>query len=416
MTASRNAREIDVLVVGAGPAGLTAAAELARGGAGSVEVVDREQSAGGIPRHSGHTGYGLRDLHRVMTGPEYARRLVDTAVAAGATVRVGVSVTGWSVGGTLETTSRVGLETVSARAVVLATGARERPRAARLVPGARVAGIYTTGQLQQAVYLKHQDIGRRAVIVGAEHVSFSAAVTLHHAGVEVVAMTTSLARQQSYLAFRVGAAARYRFPVVTGVSVRQVLGRQRVEGIEVVHSGGKRQVIPCDTVVFTGDWIADHELARLGGLAIDAGTSGPLVDTGLRTSVAGVYGAGNLLHPVLTADAAALDGRAVAASVLADLRQPARARSGVAVVATAPLRWVAPGRITDVRVPPPRGRFVLCSSEFRTAPRIEVHQGERLVRSLRAARAMVPNRPFEIGAGWLEVIDLDGPLVTVSIR
>ena len=63
----------DVLIVGAGPAGLAAAVELRRLGAGHVLVADREETPGGVPRHCAHTGFGLRDRHRVMTGPGYAR-------------------------------------------------------------------------------------------------------------------------------------------------------------------------------------------------------------------------------------------------------------------------------------------------------------------------------------------------------
>lgn len=422
MTSGRPVRDVDVVVVGAGPAGLTTAAALARAGIGSVEVVDRERAAGGVPRHSQHLGYGLRDLHRVVSGPAYARRLIDLAVASGANLRVGISVTGWAPGsagrGTLEleTTSPVGLETVRARAVVLATGARERPRAARLVPGVRSAGIYTTGELQQAVYLERQQIGRRAVIVGAEHVSYSAAMTLDHAGVDVVAMVTDLPRQQSYVAIRAGAAMVYRFPVLVGATVLRIVGQVgQVEGVEVVHPGGTVEVIACDTVVFTGDWIADNELARAGGLRMDLASTGPVVDTGLRTSTPGVYAAGNVVHPVLTADAAALDGRAVADSVVADLRAPAsRSHQGVRLLVERPLRWIAPGLVVDLGVPPPRGAFVLWTSEFRTAPRIEVHQGDRLLYGVRL-RQLVPGRAHDLGASWLPRVVLDGPDLTVSV-
>ncbi|NEC09109.1 oxidoreductase, partial [Streptomyces sp. SID7909] len=76
---------------------------------------------------------------------------------------------------TLDATGPGGLERITARAVVLATGARERPRAARLVPGTRPAGVYTTGELQQSVHLHHQPIGTRAVVVGDEPVGLAAA-------------------------------------------------------------------------------------------------------------------------------------------------------------------------------------------------------------------------------------------------
>ena len=321
---------VDVVVVGACPAGLSAAVELRRLGVGSVLVADRESEAGGVPRHCFHAGFGLRDRHRVMTGPAYARALASSATAAGAELRLGTTVTGLDAvdpdtgdfgtgdsgtGGTVTLTSGRGVETVRAAAVLLATGCRERPRAARLVPGDRPAGVMTTGELQQRVYLGHERLAGRALVVGAEHVSFSAAVTLAHAGARVVALVTEHARQQSYAAFRLGAALRWRVPVWTGTAVGRVAGqlddRGRLAGVEVtdVRTGAAR-FVSCSTVVFTGDWIPDHELARLAGLAMDPGTRGPVVDTRLETSAPGVFAAGNLVHAAETADVAALSGRA----------------------------------------------------------------------------------------------------------
>ena len=86
MTGPDAIESVDVAIVGGGPAGLTAAAELARRlGPATVVVLEREDAAGGIPRHSDHTGYGLRDRHRFSRGPDYARRLAADARAAGAT-------------------------------------------------------------------------------------------------------------------------------------------------------------------------------------------------------------------------------------------------------------------------------------------------------------------------------------------
>jgi flavin-dependent dehydrogenase len=162
--------EADVVVVGGGPAGLSAARELARDR--SVLVLDREQTAGGVPRHSDHLGYGMRDLRRVTSGPAYARRLVDAAQSAGARVRTEATVTGWAAERTLDVTSPEGRITVRGKAILLATGARERSRAARLVPGDRPPGVLTTGQLQQLVHLQHRSPGVRAVVVGGELVSW----------------------------------------------------------------------------------------------------------------------------------------------------------------------------------------------------------------------------------------------------
>ncbi len=289
-----------VAVVGGGPAGLSAAIELRRLGVGHVTVYERELHAGGIPRHTNHLGFGGRDLHRMMTGPRYVRALIDRAARAGVELRLGAPV--------------FSLDDVDADAVILATGVRERPRAARLVPGDRPAGIFTTGSVQQLAIAGHR-VGTHAVIVGAEHVSFSAILTLAHAGCRSVAMVTQLPRHQSYGVIRLATASLRRVPVLTGVEIAEIVGRRRVE--RVVLSDGR--TIACDTVVFTGDWIPDNELARRTGLAMDPAIKGPVVDHTFRTSRTGVFAIGNLVHRVAAADRCALDGRAVAAEVVGSL-------------------------------------------------------------------------------------------------
>jgi thioredoxin reductase len=418
-----------VLVVGAGPAGLSAAIELRRLGAGPVLVADRESEPGGVPRHSWHTGYGLRDLRRVMTGPAYARSLVSAAMSAGADLRAGTTVTGWTPGpdGTyaVTMTSPAGRQTMQAAAVLLATGCRERPRTARLVPGDRPAGVMTTGELQQRVYLGRERLAGRALIVGAEHVSFSAALTLEHAGADVVALVTGYERQQSYAAFRFGAAVRWRVPVWTCSAVRRIAGRGRLEGVEVadVRTGAAR-FVPCEIVVFTGDWIPDHELARLAGLAMDPGTRGPVVDTTLATSAPGVFAAGNLVHAAETADIAALSGRHAARHVAAFLggeaapAGPGAAAAGarLPVLVEPPLRWISPNAIGSA-APPPLDRFVLRSGVFRSAVfrrgvRLEVRQDGRLLARSRPVR-LIPERPVHLGAAWLDLVDPAGGPVRV---
>jgi len=406
---------VDVLIAGAGPAGLAAAIELRRLGAGRVLVVDREAEAGGVPRHSAHTGYGLRDLRRVMTGPGYARHYAQAAARAGVQIRTQTTITGWPGPRTAILTSAEGIETVAAAAVLLATGCRERPRAARLVPGDRPPGVMTTGELQQRVYLLGQRLPGRALVVGAEHVSFSAMVTLAHAGADVVALVTDQPRQQSYAAFALAAAARWRTPVWTSTALRRVSGRGRLDGVELADlRNGAVRFVGCDTLVFTGDWIPDHELARLAGAEIDPGTLGPAVDTALETSVPHVFAAGNLVHAAETADVAALGGRHAARHLAAALRPgPPRAQR-IPVTVTAPLRWISPNAIRVGGPPPPRGLFLLRSEAFRRQARLEVRQGDRVLGTARAR--LVPERPVHLGAGWIARADPSAGPVRITLR
>jgi len=217
---------------------------------------------------------------------------------AGAVLQTSAMVTGWAGDRTLEITSPAGRRQLRADAVVLATGARERPRPARLIPGDRPDGVYTTGQLQNLVHLHHAQPGRHAVIIGAELVSWSAALTLREAGCRTVLMTSIYPVGESYAAFRAAGRLALHIPVAARTRVTRINGKNRVESVEIENlDSGARRTIRCDTVITTGDWIPDNELARGAGLDIDPATRGPRVDSALRTSTPGVFAAGNLLHP-----------------------------------------------------------------------------------------------------------------------
>jgi thioredoxin reductase len=398
----------DVAIVGGGPAGLAAAAELARAGAGRVIVIDREPQAGGIPRHAHHQGYGLRDLHRILTGPAYAARRVELAERAGAELCVRTQVTGWADGGELELTGPEGRRRLVARAVVLATGCRERPRSARLVPGTRPQGVMTTGMLQQIVYLAGEQPGRRAVVVGAEHVSFSALLTLAHGGTDAVAMTTELPHHQTFAAFRAGAALRFRIPLRTRTAVTGIQGRRRVESVELTDlSTRARETVQCDLVVFTADWIPDHELAVLAGLELDPATKGPAVDAAGRTGRPGLFATGNLLHGAETADVAALEGAHLAGGVLAYLDGAPWPAAGVRLRCEPPLRWVAPSVVATPGAAPARGRHLLRSHEDIRDVRVELVQDGRRLAVARLPRVM-PGRSARLPEEFTAGIDPDG--------
>ncbi|MFC9245841.1 FAD-dependent oxidoreductase [Streptomyces sp. NPDC057136] len=416
---TRLERSVDVLVVGGGPAGLGAAAELAASGAGHVELLEREPDAGGIPRHCHHGGFGGRDTGRGpgaglrggMTGPAFARGCVAAAIGAGATLRTGVTVTGWDGPRTAETTGPAGLERITARAVVLATGARERPRSARLIPGSRPAGVYTTGELQRAVHVHGQHIGTRAVVIGNEPVGHAAADTLRAAGLEVVAMVTD--QPASPLPALV--CSRAGFPLLTGATVTGLTGRTRLSGVELRHDGGRTKTLRCDTVVFTGDFVPEHELARRGGLILDPGTRGPAYDTGYRTSRSGVFAVGNLLHAAESAGVAAAEGRAVAGPVLRFLTGHDRpADRLIPLEVDPPLLWVAPNRIAPDASLPLDGRFVLRTGRRLPRPHLVVSQDGRELHRQRLLLPALPGRPLYVGAGWLERIDPHGTTVRIT--
>src|SRR4029453_17972206 len=185
---------------------------------------------------------------------------------------------------------------------------------------------------------------------------------------------------EAYAAFRVPGRFLMEGPVLTRSRLVGIYGKDPVRSavVENVDSGA-RTTIDCDTVVFTGDWIPDHELARTGGLAMDSGTRGPLVDASLRTSRAGVFGVGNLLHPVDTADGAALDGRHVAGAVSRWLRHRNEPAKAVRIRVDAPFRWVAPQLVSPDGGVAARGDLLFWVDEYRRLPKLRAVQDGRVI-------------------------------------
>lgn len=320
----------DVLIIGAGPAGLSAAIELKKQGIKNILVVDREPEAGGMPRMCHHTGFGREDLWRMWSGPKYAKYYCDLAEKLDVEVRTSMTILGWEDaltpalsqrerGQSLSFTSLNGLGNIEAQAVLLATGVRERPRAARLIPGKRPQGIYTTGSLQRFIYQEHLPVGSRAVIIGAELVSLSALMTLMSAKIDCAMMVTEEPKHQIEFPYVVMkwmlADILTRTSILTNTRVSNIFGQNRVEGIELTHKDGSKQEVECDLVVFTGNWIPEHELARMGELQINPVTKGPVIDKNFHSSVDGVFAAGNLLRGVETAGHCALEGKWAAQSI-----------------------------------------------------------------------------------------------------
>jgi len=393
----------EVLIVGAGPAGLAAAAQLLKLGVEKVLVIDREAQAGGIPRHCDHTGFGWFDLHRIHSGPSYAKKYVRLAELEGVDIATETTAQHWTGDLSLQVTSPTGVKNITADAILLATGCRERPRAAKLIPGNRPLGIYNTGSVQQLSYLKKLKIGKKAIVIGAEHVSYSAVHTLHRNNTPVVAMITEHSHHQTYLPFYWGTRFYYRTPLLTSYKVTNIHGLNRVEAIEITSTQtGEKKQLECDSIIFTGDWIPDHDLARKGNVTLNKCTNGPEIDQNLRTSKQGIFAAGNLLHGVERADTAALEGRHVAnciASYLTTNRWPAKTR--IPIIINSPLTWISPNIVVpETNTTPPLNHFTFRSGEFLGETIVGVTRGGNLLH-IQTFRKLIPNRWFHLDCHWI---------------
>lgn len=318
MMYSNGACTWDVAVIGAGPSGIAAAVTLKKQGIKSVVVLDRESSAGGAPRHCGHTSFGLVEYFRPMTGPVYARRLTRTLAGHRIALRLNTSVTHILSNGRLTVATPMGMEQISARRVILATGARETPRSARLVSGGRMMGITTTGALQSMVYLNGQIPFKRPVIVGCETVSLSALLTCKKAGIQPMAMLEEAATPKVTWPFSL--APRYfGVPLYCSAVITGIAGRDRVETLSFADNAGQERELSCDGVLFTGQFTPESALARMGHLDIDPVTGSPATDQFGRCSDPAYFATGNILPPLNMAMNCWLAGKKTAMTVARDL-------------------------------------------------------------------------------------------------
>jgi NADH dehydrogenase FAD-containing subunit len=203
--------------------------------------------------------------------------------------------------------------------------------------------------------------------------------------------------------------------VFTGTRVAELRGRPRLSEV-VLERDGRRTAVPCDTIVFTGDWIPDHELVRARGAELAPETRGPVVDASGATTVPGVYAAGDLCHPVETADIAALGGRHAGEAIARRLRGLTAdvLDAGVRIEVDDALAWVFPGRLRSAVDLPPRGRFALRSRVSATLPRVTVAQGGRTLWRRRVPR-LVAGRTTTLDGSWLPRVDPGGPPVRIPV-
>ncbi len=404
---------VDVLIIGAGPTGMACGLELWRLGIKKVMIIEREKEPVGVPRLCAHIGFGMRDLHRLYSGKRYAGEYKRRLGKTGISLLLETTAMAWAGEREVDVTSPRGLMRVSAGAVLLATGCRERPRSARLVPGYRPLGVLNTGSLQDLVNLYGKRIGQRAVVVGSELVSFSAIHTLRRGGCRRITMVTPFKEHQAYGIYKLykwwSSDFPVKVPVIKNHTVTNILGKKVLEAVEVTDiKTGESRRIECDVVVFTGDWIPEHEIARLGDIEIDGGTKGPIVDQGFRTSRKGIFAAGNLTRGAEPSGVCAVEGRKCARSVKSYLDGGEWPAERMRINVEDPLKWIFPGWVAEQGLPNGKDGFLFRVKDFVDGRSIAITgKGGRILYEKRLGN-VGPNYSWPLPSTWLESASGEG--------
>ncbi len=294
----------ELIIIGGGPAGMSAAVSAYECGIRDILILERDDSLGGILRQCIHNGFGLHRFGEELSGPEYAYRYEQMVTERGIEYKLGTMVLDVNSDKTVTATNSIdGIFRIQAKAIILCMGCRERPRGALNTAGDRPAGIYSAGMAQKLVNMKGYMPGKNVVILGSGDIGLIMArrMTLEgakvHAVCELMPYSGGLARniEQCLNDFNI--------PLMLSHTVVQIHGRERVEGVTVAKVDEKlrpidntREYIPCDTLLLSVGLIPENELTLSAGIPLDSVTKGAVVDQDRQTGIDGIFSCGNVLH------------------------------------------------------------------------------------------------------------------------
>lgn len=376
--------QYDVIVIGGGPAGLASALAARENGAKKVLIIERDKILGGILNQCIHNGFGLHHFGQELTGPEYAGRFIGQIKDSDIQVMTDTMVLKITPDKTVYAVNTDGVQELSAGAIILTTGCRERTRGALRIPGDRPAGVFTAGSAQRYVNMDGYLPGSRVVILGSGDIGLIMARRMSLEGAKVLACVELMPYSNGLERNIVQCLQDYDIPLFLSHTITRITGKNRVESVTIAAVDenrepipGTEQIIECDCVLLSVGLIPENELGNGAGLETDPATKGPVVFENMETSVPGIFAAGNVVHvhdlADFVTDESERAGKAAGAFVC---NGEAQCESSLKTIAGAGIGYVVPGRIRNHK------ESVLLSFRVKTPARncqIRVYDGDVLI-------------------------------------
>lgn len=309
-------QQVDLAIIGAGPAGLAAAISAGKTGLENILLLERAEYPGGLLHQCIHNGFGLHYFKEDLTGPEYAERFVNELSGTNVQLCLNTMVTHLNPDRSITAINpEWGEFRVDPKAVILAMGCREKTRFAIGIPGSRPAGVFTAGLAQKLVNVDGYMPGEEIVILGSGDIGLIMARRLHLEGAKVKAVVEMMPHVGGLIRNEVQCLHDFDIPLLLEHTVTEIYGNDRVEGVKIAQVGKDggifqetERAIPCDCLLLSVGLIPENELSTEAGIELDERIGGPVVDEYLQTNIDGIFAAGNVLQVWDLVDNVTLDG------------------------------------------------------------------------------------------------------------
>lgn len=399
----------ELVIIGGGPAGMSAAVAAYESGIRDILILERDKKLGGILQQCIHNGFGLHRFGEELTGPEYAWRYEEKIAEYKIPYKLNTMVLNISEDKMVTATNpEDGIFEINAKAIILAMGCRERSRGALNIAGTRPAGIYSAGTAQKFINVKGYMPGKEVVILGSGDIGLIMARRMTLEGAKVKAVC-ELMPYSGGLARNIEQCLNdFDIPLMLSHTVVEIHGKKRLEGVTIAKVDKDRrpiaetkQYIPCDTLLLSVGLIPENELTSCAGIELDKITNGAVVDQDRQTRIEGIFACGNVLHVHdlvdYVSEEAEIAGRSAAEYIKGN---KASGNVSIPIATDGKIRYTVPQIITekkDIRV------YFRVSNVYHNAE-IRVLSGDKIISRKRSLKAA----PGEMESITLSAEVLDG--------
>ena len=296
-------RQIDLVVIGSGAAGMAAAIEAKKNGVNDLLILEKDEKLGGILNQCIHNGFGLTEFKEELTGPEYLQRFVDEVKRLEIPYKLNAQVIDLTKDKVITYSSKEdGLVKLQAKAIIMATGCYERNAGAIMLPGDRCSGVITAGTAQRYLNINGLMVGKRVVILGSGDIGLIMARRLTLEGAKVLCVSEIMPYSAGLNRNIQQCLIDYNIPLYLSRTVSKVIGKDRLEKVILSAVDENLQIIPgtemefeCDTLILSVGLIPYVSLLNYIDCPISS-TKGAVVNQYMETMIPGIFTVGNCLH------------------------------------------------------------------------------------------------------------------------